>query len=350
MICNFLVPSTRYPVGGTIAMVEFANGLARRGHEVHISHVAFVGDRADSLAEMPFCEFDPRLQHHFPDAYPSSDIVCGYAISDDALPAADFVFCFDDRIPANRGLPLVWVQAFGVLGRLDAEIFAVPCPKLCTSRWLVQVAGEHGVPEYQRVHLPYGLRHDKYRLLEPIAPRGPRISMLYNSHPIKGAAYGIDAIGAVLERFPEADAMMFGTTPLVHTLPDRVAYYDRPDQRFLVEGIYNTSRAFVSSSPYEGFGLAAVEAMACGCALVTAANGGSADYAIEGDTALVAPPMDAAALAAQLEVLLLDDPARIGLAERGLEFSRRFDWDRSAEILESFLREYRADPDRYRAL
>jgi Glycosyl transferases group 1 len=91
-----------------------------------------------------------------------------------------------------------------------------------------------------------------------------------------------------------------------------------------------------------------VEAMACGCALVTTDNGGSRDYAVDGETALVVPPGGPRALADAAERLLQDVTERTRLAAAGAELvRRRFDWDRTAALLESRLEAYTADPVRY---
>src|SRR2546425_8418397 len=78
-----------------------------------------------------------------------------------------------------------------------------------------------------------------------------------------------------------------------------------------------------------------MEAMACGTALVTYDNGGSRDYARDGETALVAPRRDVAALAAALERMLGDDELRRRLAAAGATYVRTtFDWDRAVARLE----------------
>ncbi len=105
---------------------------------------------------------------------------------------------------------------------------------------------------------------------------------------------------------------------------------------------------FVCSSIVEGFGLTSVEAMACGCALVTSDNGGSEDFAFHDDTALVSPPDDVETMTEHVVALLRDDTRRLRIARRGQEYVQRFDWDASCRTLEAFLIEYGADPDRYR--
>jgi glycosyltransferase involved in cell wall biosynthesis len=80
----------------------------------------------------------------------------------------------------------------------------------------------------------------------------------------------------------------------------------------------------------EGFGLPALEALACGAALVS--TSGSAVEEVVGDAALLVPPGDVDALAAALDWLLADPHARIDLALRGPARAAEFTWDASAAI------------------
>ena len=79
--------------------------------------------------------------------------------------------------------------------------------------------------------------------------------------------------------------------------------------------------------------------MACGAALVTFDTGGSRDYAMDGETALVAPRRDVAALAACLERVVEDRALRERIAGKGQAFvTSRFDWDRATARLEDIIR------------
>jgi glycosyltransferase involved in cell wall biosynthesis len=135
--------------------------------------------------------------------------------------------------------------------------------------------------------------------------------------------------------------------PPPEPLPDGVEVMVGLDHRRLADEVYNDTRVFIQTSYHEGFGLTAIEAMACGAALVTTDCGGSRDYAFGGETAWVVPAGNATLLADGVETLLADDARRVALADAGARYVRKFDWDRSGELLEAFLERYIADPKAY---
>ena len=94
----------------------------------------------------------------------------------------------------------------------------------------------------------------------------------------------------------------------------------------------------VVPSIYEGFGLPAVEAMACGVPLVSTSGGALAE--VVSDAALVVSPGDSDALAQQIRRLFDDQSLRAEYAARGLErVERHFSWERCAERMEAYYRE-----------
>ena len=92
--------------------------------------------------------------------------------------------------------------------------------------------------------------------------------------------------------------------------------------------LYRGASAFVYASRFEGFGIPAIEAMACGVPSVVSAHP-SLDEA-SGEAAIRADPTDPAAFASALDEALGDSQARV---ERGLVHAGRFTWRACGEAM-----------------
>lgn len=92
--------------------------------------------------------------------------------------------------------------------------------------------------------------------------------------------------------------------------------------------LYQACTLFVFPSWHEGFGLPALEAMACG-APVIASNTSSLPEVVGCDDALF-DPMETGAIAAKLEQALDDEPFRRRLAAHGLRQATTFSWHATA--------------------
>ena len=100
---------------------------------------------------------------------------------------------------------------------------------------------------------------------------------------------------------------------------------------------YAGAGCFVYPSLFEGFGLPLVEAMACGCPVVTSDRTSCPEVA--GTAALLVDPEDVMAIAKAIARILDDDALRADLRERGLARSRLFTWEESARRTIGVLRE-----------
>jgi glycosyltransferase involved in cell wall biosynthesis len=92
--------------------------------------------------------------------------------------------------------------------------------------------------------------------------------------------------------------------------------------------IYSLADCFVYPSLYESFGLAQLEAMACGCPVVGADAGAIPE--VSGGAALLFDPHDPEDLAAAILKATGDRAVRRGLVERGLARAQEFTWERTA--------------------
>jgi glycosyltransferase involved in cell wall biosynthesis len=93
--------------------------------------------------------------------------------------------------------------------------------------------------------------------------------------------------------------------------------------------LYRGAIALVIPSIEEGFGLPALEAMACGTAVIT--SNAPALVEITGDAALHVDARDPGAIGAAMLRLANDEASRGDLASRGIARARQFTWRRCAE-------------------
>jgi glycosyltransferase involved in cell wall biosynthesis len=95
--------------------------------------------------------------------------------------------------------------------------------------------------------------------------------------------------------------------------------------------LYSRAYALVQPSLMEGFGLPAVEAMACGTPVISSRAGSLPE--VVGDAGLFFDPTDVASMAATMSRILSDPRLRDDLARRAQDRAGLFTWDRSALAL-----------------
>ena len=98
-----------------------------------------------------------------------------------------------------------------------------------------------------------------------------------------------------------------------------------------------TAAVQLMPSRFEGFGLAAAEAMAAGVPLVAASVGSLPEVVDAPRGGVLIPPSDPEALASAVEKLLDDDGERAALSQSARISARRFSWDAVAEAHYQFI-------------
>jgi glycosyltransferase involved in cell wall biosynthesis len=99
--------------------------------------------------------------------------------------------------------------------------------------------------------------------------------------------------------------------------------------------VYSLADLFAFPSLYEGFGIPLVEAMACGCPIVTA-NTCAPPEVLDGAGWLV-DPLKVEDIAAGMKKVLMDPALRAKMIARGLERSKAFSWEQcAAQVLAVF--------------
>ena len=117
-----------------------------------------------------------------------------------------------------------------------------------------------------------------------------------------------------------AQVRLLGLESRVH-FTDWVAPEDAP-------GLVNAAGLFAYPSLYEGFGLAPLEAMACGTPVICS-NAASLPEVV-GDAAILIDPRDVGGLAGALERVLSDSALSHELRAKGIAQAAKFSWERTA--------------------
>jgi glycosyltransferase involved in cell wall biosynthesis len=110
-----------------------------------------------------------------------------------------------------------------------------------------------------------------------------------------------------------------------------VGYVDREEQPLW----YNSAQVFAYPSAYEGFGIPALEAMACGTPVVTSSTSSLPE--VVGDAGVTVEPNSVDAIADALAELVNSVSHREELRERGTARASRFSWEiAAARCLEAY--------------
>lgn len=182
--------------------------------------------------------------------------------------------------------------------------------------------------------IPCGLDLDAFRVMRDPARRRPSIGFIARSEATKRMGDAVDALALVRSRVSDVNTVAVGSARAA--LPAWIESWDAPDDRAMCY-FYNSLSVLMLPSVYEGWGLPAAEAMACGTAVVSTRNGGVEDFAVHGVNALLVPACNPEALAGACVALLRDDALRRLLVSGGVRSARMMDWARSVDALEKVL-------------
>jgi glycosyltransferase involved in cell wall biosynthesis len=189
--------------------------------------------------------------------------------------------------------------------------------------------------------VPVGVDHTVFEPIDGVSPVPGRLMVTSSSDvPLKGLVPLLEAV-AKLRTERDIELVVIGRPRPGGRVDRAIARLSLADIVRCVSGItdrelatlYGEAEVAVVPSLYEGFSLPAVEAMACGVAVV-ATTGGALPEVVgqDGETGLLVPPNDPEALAGAIARLLDDADLRARLGAAGRErVLTRFTWAVTAE-------------------
>jgi D-inositol-3-phosphate glycosyltransferase len=106
-----------------------------------------------------------------------------------------------------------------------------------------------------------------------------------------------------------------------------------PEPQSALPDYYRAADLCLVPSHHESFGMAALEAMACGATVIASRVGGLATTIQDGVTGVLVPPRDDVALAAAIGSLLADGTRRRTLGSQAARWAHSFAWPTVARAL-----------------
>ena len=106
----------------------------------------------------------------------------------------------------------------------------------------------------------------------------------------------------------------------------RIGFVEEDD----LVGLYNIASVFIMPSLYEGFGLPVLEAMSCGCPVITSKEGSLTEVA--GDAVCYIDATNLKDIANSLRKVFYEKNLQEELSRKGLLQSKKFSWKKTTDF------------------
>lgn len=363
------------PRGGVVHALEVAAALARRGNDVELFALGTHDQSFFREPEVPWQivrhekveeSFDARILA-MRDAYRDgllemlADQDYDIVHAQDCLSANAAIALRDLGLIANVIRTVHHIDDFTSPSLIECQDDSIRGPDalVCVSApWVERIRDEYGL---EAGLVSNGVDRDRYRpahgLEERAAARarfelGKRFTVLTigGVEPRKGSLTLLDGFAALRAALPALDPLLViaGGATLFdyrHELERFDARLDelglRGQVRMLgslpdhdVELLYRAADVFAFPSRSEGFGLAALEALASGLPVVASNIPAFRTFLRDGEDALLVDGDDGAALGAALARIAGDRALQARLRAQGLRVAAQYSWDRAAAAYE----------------
>lgn len=215
--------------------------------------------------------------------------------------------------------------------------------------YLEDVVGQLPSVKGRGVFIHNGIRLTEFSTVSTgqSVPTGSYVLTIANHIRKKGLDVLLPAFASLVERFPETSLVMVGDGPdraMLEEMASSLGLGERVSflgalTRAETIALLHHCEVFVLPSLAETFGLAVVEAMACGRAVVASRVGGMKETVRNEVNGLLVEPGDPGALADAMARLLADPDARRRLGQEAIVAAQSFGTKANARTYESLFRE-----------
>ncbi|HUL45313.1 MAG TPA: glycosyltransferase family 4 protein [Bacteroidota bacterium] len=232
------------------------------------------------------------------------------------------------------GLPFYLVEHAGIVA---ARIFHIPLMVVSPST-RDEMLGLGFPPD--RLEIVYNcVDHDLHRPDPSQRSTTPVIASFGRLKKYKSVDHLLRAVALLKNRIPGLKVLVIGEgdyRPSLEALSrelqisDMVQFTGFVDEHEKVR-LLQESWFAVNTSPKEGWGLTVIESNACGTPVLASNVPGLRDAINDGETGMLYEYGNISQLAEKIAVLVQNQTLRLKLAEQAYTWSRKFDWDLTAE-------------------
>lgn len=162
------------------------------------------------------------------------------------------------------------------------------------------------------------------------------IGCMYSSHPAKAPEIIKEVFKKIKRTSKGIPLYSFSTEKCPKDL-----YVDEYWEYPSVEkscSIYNRSRIWLVASRSEGFSIPILEAMACGCVVISTDTYGGRELIVDGENGILVPVGDSEAILSAIKRILSCYDLEKRIVMNGLKFVKSFSWSKSVEDMENIIK------------
>ncbi len=346
---NFILPfKPRRPAGGFRIMYEYANRLAKKGYDVHLTFPVKTRYMEYRLPYFLRCMliyiegFKTNRWFDFDDSVSMSyvpEVADKYIVDADVVVATWWSTVLEmGALSASKGKKVNLIQGYENWTGHEKELFdsynIAGMTNIVVAPYIGDIVRKH--TDNEIVLIENAIDKSIFNIKASVEDRNPAtVAMTYSLQQIKGSEYGVEALHIVKNEIPDLKAEMFGVCPHPEGLPDWIKFHRNPSD---LPDLYNRNAIFISNSLTEGFSLVSAESMFCGCALVCTDIDGHRSYATDKETALLVEAENAQQMAEKIIYLMKNNEERIVLAHRGNMYMQRFEWGNAMNKMEQTIK------------
>ncbi len=185
--------------------------------------------------------------------------------------------------------------------------------------------------------VPNGIDLEEYSPVTNVKRDG--IGSMFSLHPAKAPELLVRVFSRLKDAFPEVPRYVFGMEKCPAELA-ATAYWRYPSVEE-ARLIYNRAKIWLVASHTEGFPGPVLEAMACGCVVISTDTYGGRELIREGMNGLLFPPGDIERCLRSIKRVLGNPELERKLVNTGLKTAASLTWERAADMMEVFLMQLR---------